>query len=115
MYVGFKSDLNDNGFMSIAKEHHETSLQFAEKELGQEGVKDLEERLFVLRLLTTLWDRRLGQGCQSVFDVPCSNTPDLIKRVVITTIHSNQVCWSRETSITCRTAALEDRGLTPLL
>ena len=50
IYVGFKSDLNYNGFMTIVKEHPETSLQFAGNELGQEGVKDLEECLFVLRL-----------------------------------------------------------------
>ena len=53
---------------------------------------------------------------------PCSSTPDSNKWVVIKlcgnrvmTIHLNQVCWSRETTKTCRTGALEDQGWPPLI
>ena len=49
---------------------------------------------------------------------PCSNTPDSNEWVVIKlcgsqvmTVHLNQVCWSRETSRTCRTVSPEGTGL----
>ena len=55
----------------------------------------------------------------------CHNTPDSNERITISLTskskagvcqwpsHLNQVCWSRETSQTCRTAALEDWSRRP--
>jgi len=57
--------------------------------------------------------------------LPCFNAPDsdqciigmLVQNLTIfrrDPFNLNQVCWSREASKTCRTAALEDRSLTTL-